>query len=253
MTENHERLIAEVEGRQVTEDDLQRLLTLMGDQTKNFQGKDIDRLKDELVNQHLLYLDAVDSGLEQEEEFQKAFEESKRQFIQQYALRKLLSEVRIEEDDLKEYFQAHNDQYQALYRFNADHILLDDEEKALELKKRIDAGEDFSELARSQSRCPSAEQGGKLGDFQTGQMVKEFEQALLGLDVNEVSEPVKTQFGYHLIRLNAKQLLRGDDFESNRDLIANRFLVLKQQEHYANKMRELERKYTVKKYYGEEV
>jgi peptidyl-prolyl cis-trans isomerase C len=70
---------------------------------------------------------------------------------------------------------------------------------------QINAGKDFAELAKANSNCPSGKQGGDLGFFSRGRMVKEFEDAAFSMEVGQVSEPVKTQFGYHLIKVTDKR------------------------------------------------
>ena len=84
---------------------------------------------------------------------------------------------------------------------SAGHILVPTYDEAVALKKRIDNGESFEKLARQYSKCPSAQRGGALGSFGRGQMVKPFENAAFNLKVGEVSEPVKTEFGWHLIKV----------------------------------------------------
>lgn len=84
---------------------------------------------------------------------------------------------------------------------SAGHILVDSYDEAIALKKRIDNGENFERLAAKYSKCPSAQRNGALGMFGRGQMVKPFENAAFNLDIGEVSEPVKTQFGWHLIKV----------------------------------------------------
>ena len=84
---------------------------------------------------------------------------------------------------------------------SAGHILVNTYEEAAELKKRIDSGESFEKLAAEYSKCPSAKRGGALGTFGRGQMVKPFENAAFNLDVGQVSDPVKTNFGWHLIKV----------------------------------------------------
>ena len=81
----------------------------------------------------------------------------------------------------------------------ASHILVNDEETAKKLKQEIENGAEFAEIAKQHSICPSKENGGDLGEFGKGVMVKEFEDAAFSLEVGQVSDPVKTQFGYHLI------------------------------------------------------
>lgn len=81
----------------------------------------------------------------------------------------------------------------------ARHILVSSLEEATDLRSKIVTEEDFAKMAALHSKCPSGKQGGNLGIFIRGQMVKPFEEATYGLDVGSISDPVQTQFGYHLI------------------------------------------------------
>jgi parvulin-like peptidyl-prolyl isomerase len=83
----------------------------------------------------------------------------------------------------------------------ASHILVEDETTAKELKAKIETGASFEAMAREHSSCPSSSKGGDLGWFGKGQMVKAFEEAAFSTPENQVSSPVKTQFGYHLIKV----------------------------------------------------
>ena len=82
----------------------------------------------------------------------------------------------------------------------ARHILVNTLTEAMDYYNKINGGEDFGVLAKNFSRCPSSQNGGDLGLFGRGQMVKPFEDAAFGLEVGKVSLPVQTQFGYHLIQ-----------------------------------------------------
>ncbi|MCI5106729.1 MAG: peptidyl-prolyl cis-trans isomerase [Pseudomonadales bacterium] len=86
----------------------------------------------------------------------------------------------------------------------ARHILVDTESECLALKERIENGEDFAEIAREHSNCPSKAQGGDLGQFGPGMMVKEFDEVVFSADVNSLQGPVKTQFGYHLLEVTSR-------------------------------------------------
>ena len=85
----------------------------------------------------------------------------------------------------------------------ASHILVDSLEQAQELRTLIEGGQDFGDLARQHSKCPSSQNDGDLGEFQRGQMVPSFEMATLALGIGGLSSPVRTQFGYHLIKRTA--------------------------------------------------
>lgn len=87
----------------------------------------------------------------------------------------------------------------------ARHILVSSQDKCEELKKQILAGADFAEIAKQHSTCPSGRQGGDLGQFGPGQMVKEFDQVVFSAPVNTVQGPVKTQFGYHLLEVTSRK------------------------------------------------
>ena len=91
-----------------------------------------------------------------------------------------------------------------MLRASARHILVDTEEKCLELKAKIENGEDFTTIAKEHSNCPSKMQGGALGSFGRGQMVKEFDEVVFSAELDKVQGPVKTQFGYHLVEVTAR-------------------------------------------------
>jgi len=89
-------------------------------------------------------------------------------------------------------------------RATARHILVASREVCEDLKKQIEAGADFAAVAREHSLCPSGKQGGALGEFGPGQMVKEFDQAVFTGEVGKVLGPIQTQFGYHLLEVTSR-------------------------------------------------
>ncbi len=86
----------------------------------------------------------------------------------------------------------------------ARHILVPTEEACNSLKAEIEAGIDFAEAAKQHSKCPSGRQGGDLGEFSPGQMVREFDEVVFSGEVGKVLGPVQTQFGYHLIEVTSR-------------------------------------------------
>lgn len=89
-------------------------------------------------------------------------------------------------------------------RASARHILVSSEELCQQLKDDIEGGADFAELAKQHSSCPSGAQGGDLGEFGPGMMVREFDEVVFSAEVNKVQGPVKTQFGYHLLEVTSR-------------------------------------------------
>ena len=86
----------------------------------------------------------------------------------------------------------------------ARHILVPTKEACEDLKTQIEAGADFATVARDHSQCPSGKQGGDLGEFSPGQMVKEFDEVVFSREVGKVHGPIKTQFGYHLVEITSR-------------------------------------------------
>jgi peptidyl-prolyl cis-trans isomerase C len=86
----------------------------------------------------------------------------------------------------------------------ARHILVATKEACDELKAQIEAGTDFATVAREHSQCPSGKQGGDLGEFGPGEMVREFDEVVFSAEVGKVHGPIKTQFGYHLIEVTSR-------------------------------------------------
>ena len=87
----------------------------------------------------------------------------------------------------------------------ARHILVNDEKTCLDLKKQIEGGASFADLAIKHSKCPSGKRGGDLGEFSPKQMVKEFDEVVFSKEIGKPHGPVKTQFGYHLILIESRQ------------------------------------------------
>lgn len=92
-----------------------------------------------------------------------------------------------------------------MVKAKARHILVNDEKTCLDLKKQIEEGASFADLAAKHSRCPSGKKGGDLGEFFRGQMVREFDEVVFRDEVGKTHGPVKTQFGYHLILIDSRQ------------------------------------------------
>ncbi|WP_246594482.1 peptidylprolyl isomerase [Mameliella sediminis] len=103
--------------------------------------------------------------------------------------------------------------------YNASHILVETEEKAKELVEELNGGADFAELARANSTGPTGPNGGLLGWFGKGRMVKPFEDAVAGMEAGDVSAPVQTQFGWHVIKLNETRAIDAPELEKVRGQI----------------------------------
>jgi len=132
--------------------------------------------------------------------------------------------VKIEEDEMRYYYDAHIDEFEKGESIHARHILLENEEDAKDILKKLKRGEDFTKLAKKYSTGPTKDTGGDLGYFERGRMVPEFEEAAFALDAGEISDVVKTKFGYHIIKVEDRRQPRADEFEDVEEKIKNKLL-----------------------------
>jgi peptidyl-prolyl cis-trans isomerase C len=135
----------------------------------------------------------------------------------------------LDEADVQAAYEADYGSAEQTPEYNASHILVETEEAALEVVASLDAGEDFAAVARDQSTGPSGPNGGQLGWFGTGAMVPEFEEAVVAMEVGAVSAPVKTQFGWHIIKLNETRIQDAPALEDVRGEIENQLRQIRAQ------------------------
>lgn len=243
-----DKVLAEVNGKKITGVDYNLFIDSLNPQLKQyFGGEELNKdVVNELVYQALLYEDAMEKGMDKEDEFIQVVEKTKESMLKTYALGKLLATAEVKDEDIKKFYEENKDAFKQAESADASHILVEEEDKAREIYEKIKNGGDFEELARKFSTCPSKEKGGDLGTFTRGQMVKEFEDAVFENEVGTITEPVKTQFGYHIIKINKKNPARELTFDEVKDKIVEQVRRQKEQEIYNKKITELKDKYEVK-------
>jgi len=205
------------------------------------------QLLDQLVSVELINAFGTELGLESDPQYMAQVEQALKDIKYSFTMNKILGTITIEEDEAKEVYEAHPERYQGQESIKASHILVDDENLAKELITKIMNEEiSFEDAAREHSSCPSKEQGGDLGEFGRGMMVKEFEDAAFAMNEGEMTKsPVSTQFGYHIIKTTEKKGSEPQKFEVVKDEVMNKMLQDKQMEYYTKLMTELQEKFPV--------
>ena len=173
---------------------------------QNFKNKPLSeiypKIVNELINQHLITKRAYKDKIDQNKQIIRILKKNKDQIIAKYWLNNFLTNNTTEKK-IQHFYKRYIENFKTFKEYNASHILLKDKEEAIKIIKKLNANSDFSKLAKTYSIGPSKDNGGNLGWFRSGQMLKEFEKATLKLKKGMIStKPVKTKFGYHVIMLN---------------------------------------------------
>ncbi len=230
------KVLAVVNGREITEMDVQKTLQGLGQAAMNYQGPEGQKkLVDELVNQELFFAEAMASEMDKNEQFIAEMKEVRENMLKQFFVRQLLADVNVSEEEVEAYYNENKSEFTKPAQAKASHILVDTEEQAKEIKAEIEGGLSFEEAAGKYSKCPSNAKGGDLGFFGQGQMVPEFETAVFDMEVGQMSAPVQTQFGFHLIKKTDAQEAGQATFGEVRQNIAQQLTVKKQNEAYYGK------------------
>lgn len=160
------------------------------------------------------------------------------------AIGKIFEGITISDEEIREYFEANKARFAKGASVHAKHILVDSEDKCNKLLESIvSGGKAFEDVAKESSTCPSGANGGDLGEFGKGQMVKEFEDVAFAAEIGHVVGPVKTQFGYHLIKVEDKKEAEDAKLDDVKEQIKSEIMQKKQQEAYTAKVEELKKKY----------
>jgi len=228
--------VASVEGESINKDELYDILVKQyGTDTLSYliDNKIVDieadkeniKVSDQGIDEEMqVYIDSYGG----EEAFNSVLEQSgvskadiETDIVNYLKIVKLLeSDIDITDEEMKTHFEENKESYNEAEQVEASHILVADEATASEVKEKLAAGEDFAALAKEYSTDTSnAQSGGELGFFAKGEMAAEFEEAAFSMNIGDISEPVQTEFGYHIISVTDKKEAKEAVYEDHKDEI----------------------------------
>ena len=243
-----DKILARVGTLTVSEGEVNEFIAGLGQRGQGYNTPDGRRaVLNQLISNKLLLLDARRNLYEAEPAFKDELARLKESLLINYAAEKAVSSAKVSPEEIKEYYEKNREQFVVGESVNASHILVDTEELATEILNKINAKEiSFEDAAKEYSSCPSKANGGNLGDFTRGQMVPEFDAAVFAMEIGEVTaSPVKTQFGYHLIKLISKKESEVTPLEEIKDEISGMLIGEKRRSAYESKINQLKIMYPV--------
>lgn len=243
------KVLAVVAGEEITEADLNDFLRNVPKEQQAYLSSPQVREQylEQLIALRMFSKQGEKEKLEETDEFKEILESARKDILAQMMIAKLLKDLDVTDEEAKDYYESNKRQFAKGETVSAKHILVKEEEECNTILAAIENGEKtFEDAARESSTCPSGQQGGDLGEFGKGQMVPEFEKAAFEAEVGQVVGPVKTSFGYHLIKVEKKNEASETPFEQVAGSIKGRMLQQKQNDAYNAKVKELKEKYLQK-------
>jgi len=226
--------VAKVNGKAITEADMKFAESEVGGDLGNLPPEVKRRALAEYLIDNALFAEAAEAQkLGSTPDFEEQMRYLRQRLLREQYFEKTLKGT-VSEDDAKKIYNEKIASMPTQDEVAARHILVDSEEKAKELRAKIMAGADFAEVAKENSTdAGSKEQGGMLGYFTQGQMVPEFDAVVFKMIAGQVSEPIKTNFGWHIIKLEDRRRKEPPSFDTVKATIMNSLAVRKAQEKAA--------------------
>jgi peptidyl-prolyl cis-trans isomerase C len=227
------KTLAEVNGKNITSADFEREVKNLPDYLKAMadtpQGR--KEMLDTMVIRELILQQATKDGIDKGKDIEDKLQDlKKRLIVEAFLKKKVESDAQLSDAELKKFYEQNIDKFKAGEQVKASHILVKAEKDANDILAKIKAGGNFEELAKKHSVDSSAAKGGDLGWFGKGAMVPPFEKAAMALKEGQVSGIVKSDFGFHIIKLTGKRAAGTRPFEEVKDQIKGALLPSKQQE-----------------------
>jgi peptidyl-prolyl cis-trans isomerase C len=243
-----ESVIARVGEKEIKLKDVKEVMSRLDPQRAALYDNEIGRkaIAEELVNMELLLLLGSELEVEKTPEFAAMMDDLKKDVIRRLAIDAVMKDVKVAPEEAAEYYEKNKDRFAVPETVRASHILVDGEEEMAKVKADLGAGMSFEDAAKKYSTCPSKEQGGDLGFFSKAEMVKEFAEAAFAMKVGDVTaEPVKTEYGLHLIKLTDRKEASVKPLDEVKDEIAGGLENEKKAGVYRSELARLKEKYGV--------
>jgi len=230
----------------ITVDDFNDRISKLPKRYRDAISKNHKAFLDEIIVDYLLYDEALNEQLDEDPDVQKVFAEAKKKILIARLLKdKVEDKVAVTEEDIKAYYEKNKDKFTLPETLRASHILVKNEDEAKDVLVQLSNGENFEKLAQEYSVDPTSSLGGDIGYFTRHQLIPEIEDVCFQMEVGEISGIIKTQFGYHIVKLTERIEPRVKDLSEVREAIEQNIRRVKKRMLFTGFVEELKEKYKI--------
>ena len=215
-----QEVLAKIGDRVITLEEFDKKIERLPKQYQEILRGQKKKFLDEIVQEELLHKEALKSKIDKDPETQEVIAEAKKRILVARLIKnRVQDKTFISEEEIKRYYDEHSEEFMLPERWRASHILVDTPEEAEKIREKLKQGASFEELAEKRSKDAASKKGGDVGYFSKGQLIPEFEKACFELELGELSDVIKTQFGYHVIKLTDRKSPEVQEFSRVENII----------------------------------
>ena len=229
----NEEFVAKIDNEVITAEELDNRISKLPDRYQEVIRANKKKFLDEYIVDELLYKEAVRLDLHRDAELKEIIEEAKKKILIAKLLKEVIDDmVTVQDTDTQEYYDTHQEEFVTPEILRASHVLVQTPEEAQRIAMELSQGGDFSEIARRESLDPSSARGGDIGYFVRGQLNPDFEKFCFQMEEGELSGVVKTDLGYHVIKLTERKQPSIEKFADVRARIGQNLLMRRKKQAF---------------------
>jgi peptidyl-prolyl cis-trans isomerase C len=248
LAQEKDKVLAKIGNETISEKDLQIMADSVPERFRQLYADPEGRKQalDYIVNVYVIAAEAEKQGLPNSDKFKRLMTFAKKDLMARLYLEDKTKDVPAPTDaEAKDFYEKNKDQFRSPESVHLRHILVKTDKEANDILAKLKKGGDFADLAGKHSICPSRSRGGDLDWLSRGRLVKEIEDVAFSMNKGEVTGPVQTKFGFHVVYLEDKKPERVNSFDEVKDYILEQIGFRKQQEYYQKLSDELRKKMNV--------
>ena len=240
------RTLVKLSNRVITLKEFKARIAKLPPYYRDVVEKNKKRYLDEIIMETLLYEEAVRSGADRDKEVKEVIADAKKKIVMaKYVKSEVEDNVKVTDAETKQYYEYNKDKFKTPELRRASHILVATEKDAQDILDALSKGASFEELAKTRSMDATASRGGDIGYFKQGQLVPDFENVCLKLNIGQTSGIVHTRFGYHIIKLTDKKESVAESYDKAKRAIEEDLKKRKRAELFDKLVTKLKEKYGV--------